>query len=153
MGGAARPRVCREWGWPCKGLIFRCAAYILAAPVTMRRRTPRILGASARRLKKNYRCIRAHPESSFCSPTKQPTPQAEGGAWPVLSRDGCSRMWTEARRALPRLTTRRPFLGGGVGWEAAAGGRVSTARAGRTSKNIPRGHKTFGPHVMICALP
>eukprot|EP00962_Isochrysis_galbana_P026833 scaffold8361_cov118-Isochrysis_galbana.AAC.10 len=28
-------------------------------------------------------------------------------------------MWAEARRALPRLTTRRPFLGGGVGWEAA----------------------------------
>eukprot|EP00962_Isochrysis_galbana_P041894 scaffold15486_cov111-Isochrysis_galbana.AAC.8 len=35
-------------------------------------------------------------------------------------------MWAEARRALPRLTTRRPFLGGGVGWEAAAGGGVST---------------------------
>eukprot|EP00962_Isochrysis_galbana_P035680 scaffold12239_cov111-Isochrysis_galbana.AAC.4 len=35
-------------------------------------------------------------------------------------------MWAEARRALPRLTTRRPFLGDGVGWEAAAGGGVST---------------------------
>eukprot|EP00962_Isochrysis_galbana_P040569 scaffold14715_cov112-Isochrysis_galbana.AAC.3 len=83
-------------------------------------------------------------------PTKQPTPQAEGGAWPLLSRDGCSRMWAEARRALPRLTTRRPFFGGGVGWEAAAGGRVSTPEvrrqglvgwsAGRTSKNLPRDH-------------
>eukprot|EP00962_Isochrysis_galbana_P001050 scaffold271_cov112-Isochrysis_galbana.AAC.6 len=35
-------------------------------------------------------CAALHPESSFCSPTKQPTPQAEGGTWPLLSRDGCS---------------------------------------------------------------
>eukprot|EP00962_Isochrysis_galbana_P015545 scaffold4467_cov113-Isochrysis_galbana.AAC.1 len=97
-----------------------------------------------------------HPESSFCSPIQNNPPlKLEGGAWPLLNRDGCSRMWAEARRALPRLTTRRPFWGGGVGWEAAAGGRVSTpevrqrrsgsskqqaARAGRTSKNLPRGH-------------
>eukprot|EP00962_Isochrysis_galbana_P039128 scaffold14008_cov119-Isochrysis_galbana.AAC.1 len=88
---------------------------------------PRSPGRSARR--EDF--ADTNPESSFCSPTKQPTPQAEGGAWPLLSRDGCSRMWAEARRALPRLTTRRPFLGGGVGWEAAAGGRASTPEVRR----------------------
>eukprot|EP00962_Isochrysis_galbana_P057464 scaffold29832_cov112-Isochrysis_galbana.AAC.3 len=35
---------------------------------------------------KDELCVnRIHPESSFCSPTKQPTPQAEGGRWGMAS--------------------------------------------------------------------